>query len=121
MSVIAVDALRKHYRHEKVVGGISFEVHEGEILGFLGPNSAGKAITVEIIEGYKKPDSESVTALGLDPRKNGYALKERIGIMPQETSLDLDLSHPITGPINTGQKQFGYVVIWPVPPVPQQL
>ena len=91
MRVITVDNLRKHYRTVKAVDGISFEVHEGEIFGFLGPNGAGKTTTIEIIEGYRKPDSGSVTALGLDPRKDSYKLKERIGIMLQETSLYLDL------------------------------
>ena len=91
MSIITVDNLRKHYGDVKAVDGISFEVQEGEIFGFLGPNGAGKTTTIEMIEGYKTPDSGSVTALGLDPRKDGYELKERIGIMLQETSLYPDL------------------------------
>jgi ABC-2 type transport system ATP-binding protein len=91
MSVIAVNNLRKHYNGVKAVDGISFEVHEGEIFGFLGPNGAGKTTTIEVIEGYRKHDGGSVTVLGLDPRKDGYKLKERIGIMLQETSLYLDL------------------------------
>jgi ABC-2 type transport system ATP-binding protein len=66
-------------------------VQEGEIFGSLGPNGAGKTTTIEIIEGYKTPDRGRVTALGLDPREDGYALKERIGIMLQETSLYPDL------------------------------
>jgi len=91
MNVITVENLHKHYGGVKAVDGISFEVQEGEIFGFLGPNGAGKTTTIEIIEGYKRPDSGSVTALGLDPRKEGYELKERIGIMLQETALYLDL------------------------------
>lgn len=99
MGVITVDNLHKHYgdpsvgpwRGVRAVDGISFEVQEGEIFGFLGPNGAGKTTTVEIIEGYRKPDSGSVTVLGLDPRKDGYELKERIGIMLQETALYPDL------------------------------
>jgi len=107
MSVITVDNLRKYYgdpsaepvlslskgsgRGVKAVDGVSFEVQQGEIFGFLGPNGAGKTTTIEIIEGYKTPDSGSVTALGLDPRKDGYELKERIGIMLQETALYPDL------------------------------
>ena len=91
MSVITVDDLHKHYGAVKAVDGISFEVHGGEIFGFLGPNGAGKTTTIEIIEGYRKPDSGTVTVLSLDPRKDGHKLKERIGIMLQETSLYLDL------------------------------
>ncbi len=91
MSVITVDNLYKHYGDVKAVDGISFDVEKGEIFGFLGPNGAGKTTTIEIIEGYKAPNSGSVTALGLDPRRDRYALKERIGIMLQETSLYPDL------------------------------
>jgi ABC-2 type transport system ATP-binding protein len=78
-------------RGVKAVDGVSFEVHQGEIFGFLGPNGAGKTTTIEIIEGYRKQDAGSVTVLGLDPRRDGYKLKERIGIMLQETSLYPDL------------------------------
>jgi ABC-2 type transport system ATP-binding protein len=91
MSVITVNDLRKHYGDVKAVDGISFEVQEGEIFGFLGPNGAGKTTTIECIEGYKTPDAGSLTVLGLDPQRNGYALKERIGIMLQETAVYPDL------------------------------
>jgi ABC-2 type transport system ATP-binding protein len=90
-SVLTVDDLRKHYGDVKAVDGISFEIQEGEIFGFLGPNGAGKTTTIECIEGYKTVDSGSLTVLGLDPRRDGYELKERIGIMLQETSLYPDL------------------------------
>ena len=62
--MITVDNLRKYYGNVKAVDGTSFEVQEGEIFGFLGPNGAGKTTTIEMIEGYKTPDSGSVTALG---------------------------------------------------------
>jgi ABC-2 type transport system ATP-binding protein len=91
MSVIAVENLHKYYDDVKAVDGISFEVQEGEIFGFLGPNGAGKTTTIEIIEGYKTADSGRATVLGLDPRRNRYELRERIGLVLQETSLYLDL------------------------------
>ena len=91
MSVITVEDLHKHYGAVKAVDGVSFEVQEGEIFGFLGPNGAGKTTTIETIEGYRVPDSGRVTVLGLDPRKDGYEMKERIGIMLQETALYPDL------------------------------
>jgi ABC-2 type transport system ATP-binding protein len=87
MSVITVENLCKHYGDVKAVDGISFQVEEGEIFGFLGPNGAGKTTTIEIIEGFKAPDRGSVTVLGLGHRRHGYELRERIGIMLQETSL----------------------------------
>jgi ABC-2 type transport system ATP-binding protein len=91
MSVIVVENLHKHYDDVKAVDGISFEVQEGEIFGFLGPNGAGKTTTIEIIEGYKTADSGRATLLGLNPRSDRYALRERIGIMLQETALYQDL------------------------------
>jgi ABC-2 type transport system ATP-binding protein len=91
MSVIAVENLRKYYGDVKAVDGIRFEVQQGEIFGFLGPNGAGKTTTIEIIEGYKTADSGRAMVLGLDPRRNGYELRERIGLMLQETSLYPDL------------------------------
>ena len=87
MSMIQVEDLKKHYDDIKAVDGISFEVLPGEIFGFLGPNGAGKTTTVEIIEGYRKADGGKVTVMGLDPGRNGYEIKERIGIMLQETAL----------------------------------
>jgi ABC-2 type transport system ATP-binding protein len=91
MSVIKVENLFRHYGDVKAVDGISFEVQEGEIFGFLGPNGAGKTTTIEIIEGYKVADRGCATVLGLDPRRDRYELRERIGLMLQETSLYPDL------------------------------
>ena len=91
MCVVRVENLCKHYADVRAVDGISFEVHEGEIFGFLGPNGAGKTTTIEIIEGYKVADGGRATVLGLDPRRDRYALRERIGIMLQETALYPDL------------------------------
>jgi ABC-2 type transport system ATP-binding protein len=91
MSVIKVENLRKHYDDVKAVDSISFEVQKGEIFGFLGPNGAGKTTTIEIIEGYKTADSGRATVLNLDPGRDRCELRERIGLMLQETSLYPDL------------------------------
>ena len=91
MSVIEVENLFKHYGDVRAVDGIGFEVQEGEIFGFLGPNGAGKTTTIEIIEGYKMADSGRATVLGLDPRRDRYELRERIGLTLQETALYPDL------------------------------
>jgi ABC-2 type transport system ATP-binding protein len=91
MSIISVENLYKHYDDVKAVDGLSFEVQTGEIFGFLGPNGAGKTTTIEIIEGYKIADSGSATVLGLDPRRDHHKLRERIGLMLQETALYPDL------------------------------
>jgi ABC-2 type transport system ATP-binding protein len=85
--VIQVRDLVKRYSSILAVDGISFEVHEGEIFGMVGPNGAGKTTTIECIEGLRRPDGGSVTVLGMDPGKDGYALREQIGIQLQESAL----------------------------------
>jgi ABC-2 type transport system ATP-binding protein len=90
-SAIKVSDLRKSYGDIRAVDGVSFEVEEGEIFGLLGPNGAGKTTTIEIMEGFRKPDCGSVSVLGFDPIKDGYELKEQIGIMLQSTVLYPDL------------------------------
>jgi len=87
MSIIQVEGLRKHYGDVEAVAGISFEVQQGEIFGFLGPNGAGKTSTIEMIEGYRKVDEGQVLVMGMDPVGRSREIKERIGIMLQETAL----------------------------------
>jgi len=84
---IAVDNLRKVYGDVVAVDSISFEVPEGEIFGMVGPNGAGKTTTIECIEGLRKPDGGRVAALGLDPQRDGYELRRRIGVQLQEAAL----------------------------------
>jgi ABC-2 type transport system ATP-binding protein len=91
MAAIEVKELVKAYGEVKAVDGISFTVEEGEVFGFLGPNGAGKTTTIEILEGYRTPDSGQVSVLGLDPFGRRDELKERVGIMLQSTSLYPDL------------------------------
>src|SRR3970282_2087697 len=63
--VLAIEAITKRYGSRVAVDGISFEVRRGETFGILGPNGAGKTTTLEMIEGLRKPDSGSITLLGL--------------------------------------------------------
>ncbi len=86
-SAIVVNDLHKTYGATKAVDGVSFEVHHGEIFGMLGPNGAGKSTTIEIIEGLRAADSGAVTVLGLRQPREAKAIKERIGIQLQTTSL----------------------------------
>jgi ABC-2 type transport system ATP-binding protein len=86
-SAISVDNLRKVYGPVVAVDGISFEVHEEEIFGMVGPNGAGKTTTIECIEGLRRPDEGSVQVLGLHPQRDGYELRERIGVQLQEAAL----------------------------------
>jgi ABC-2 type transport system ATP-binding protein len=85
---VAVDRVRKAYGQRPVLEDVSFGVRHGELLALLGPNGAGKTTTVEILEGYRRADGGSVRVLGLDPARDGRALRPRIGLMLQEGGID---------------------------------
>jgi ABC-2 type transport system ATP-binding protein len=84
---IEVAELEKRYGDVRAVDGLSLTVASGEVFGLLGPNGAGKTTTVEILEGYRRPDEGEVRVLGLDPIRDGRALRPRIGVMLQEGGL----------------------------------
>jgi ABC-2 type transport system ATP-binding protein len=86
-SIIEVKNLRKTYGKTVAVDDISFEVAEGEIFGLLGPNGAGKTTAVECLQGLRDPDSGQLRVLGLDPRHEARALRQRIGSQLQESAL----------------------------------
>jgi ABC-2 type transport system ATP-binding protein len=69
------------------VDGLDLTIAKGECFGLLGPNGAGKTTTVEILEGVAEPTSGTVELFGLTWRKDGQALRERIGVALQETRL----------------------------------
>ncbi len=85
--VIEVNHLVKQYPGVRAVDGISFSIKQGEIFGMLGPNGAGKTTTIECIEGLRRPDEGSIRVLGMDPRRDGYPVRERIGIQFQSAAL----------------------------------
>ena len=85
--VVSVEAIRKTYGRTVAVDEVSFEVRLGEIFGLIGPNGAGKTTTMECVEGLRAPDRGRISVLGLDPRRNAYALQNRIGVQLQEAQL----------------------------------
>jgi ABC-2 type transport system ATP-binding protein len=84
---IQVNELCKFYGSVRAVDGIAFDVHQGEIFGMVGPNGAGKTTAIECVEGLRRPDAGSVQVLGLDPQRDSYELRERIGVQLQEAAL----------------------------------
>jgi ABC-2 type transport system ATP-binding protein len=86
-AAVEVRDLVKVYDGRCVVDRLTFSVQPGEVFALLGPNGAGKTTTVEILEGYRKPDEGAVRVLGLDPARQGAALKPRIGLMLQQGGL----------------------------------
>ena len=92
MAAIVVKDLRKSYGSVAAVRGVSFTVESGEVFGLLGPNGAGKTTIIEILEGYRNRDSGNVLVLGLDPQHGGTALRQRVGLVLQETAIAPQLS-----------------------------
>ncbi len=86
-TIIQIESLRKVYGSVVAIDDISFEVAQGEIFGMVGPNGAGKTTTIECIEGLRSPTQGVIRVLGLDPRKERYALLPRIGIQLQQAAL----------------------------------
>jgi ABC-2 type transport system ATP-binding protein len=76
----------------RAVDGISFEVEEGEIFGFLGPNGAGKSTTINMLVTLHRPTSGTAKVLGLDVVKDARKVRQVIGLVPQDLTVDDDLS-----------------------------
>jgi lipooligosaccharide transport system ATP-binding protein len=73
------------------VDGVDFELYRGEVFGFLGPNGAGKSSTMRMIGCVSPVTGGELTILGMDPRVDSSKIKARLGVVPQEDSLDLEL------------------------------
>jgi ABC-2 type transport system ATP-binding protein len=89
--VIGVHNISKSFGSLKAVDALSFEIHRGEIFGLLGPNGAGKTTTLTIIEGLRPADAGRISVLGMDISTDAQAIKARIGVQLQSTSLLPDL------------------------------
>ena len=85
---LEVRGLRKSYGAHEAVRGIDLRVERGEVFALLGPNGAGKTTTVEILEGHRQRSGGEVTVLGHDPARNPRALKQRVGVVLQQTGVD---------------------------------
>ena len=85
--VVSVRQLAKRYGKVVAVADVSLDVHDGEIFGLIGPNGAGKTTTMECIQGLRRPDSGSISVLGLDPQRDVTELRQRIGVQHQEAHL----------------------------------
>ncbi len=89
---IEVRDLRKSYGVTEAVREVSFEVRRGEVFCLLGPNGAGKTTTVEILEGYRTRTGGEARVLGMDPAHSQRELRERVGIVLQDSGVQTDLT-----------------------------
>ena len=73
------------------VDGVDFEVRRGEVFGFLGPNGAGKSTTMRMIGCVSPSTGGTLRIFGLDPAADGPAIRARLGVVPQEDTLDTEM------------------------------
>lgn len=83
MAAVEVEDLTVRYGEVVAVDGITFAAQAGQITAVLGPNGAGKTSTVEVLEGFRRPDSGHTRVTGLDPVADHAALTHRVGVMLQ--------------------------------------
>jgi lipooligosaccharide transport system ATP-binding protein len=91
-AAVSAHGLVKSYGDRVAVAGIDFEVEPGICFGFLGPNGAGKTTTMKTIYGLATVDGGELQVLGMDANRDRRQIKSRIGVVPQETNLDGDLT-----------------------------
>jgi lipooligosaccharide transport system ATP-binding protein len=84
--------LTKRFGSFTAVDGIDFSVQPGEAFGFLGPNGAGKTSTMRMIGCISPITDGELSVLGLDPRTQGADIRARLGVVPQQDNLDLELT-----------------------------
>jgi lipooligosaccharide transport system ATP-binding protein len=90
--MIVARGLRKSFGGFEAVKGIDVEVRRGESFGFLGPNGAGKSSTMRMIAAVSPPSGGELRVLGLDPAEDGSRIRSRLGVCPQEDTLDTELT-----------------------------
>lgn len=88
---ISVSNLIKIYNDQRALDNISFEIKTGEVVGFLGPNGAGKSTTMKILTCFIPPTSGTAKVSGIDVSQDPYAVKQKVGYLPEHNPLYLDM------------------------------
>jgi len=91
-ALVEARGLTKRFDDRVAVDGIDFAVEPGEAFGFLGPNGAGKSSTMRMVGCVSPPTAGELSVFGLDARREGPAIRARLGVVPQEDNLDTELS-----------------------------
>lgn len=92
MEILTADKLIKRFGKKTAVNDISFSINTGDFIGLLGPNGAGKTTTIKILTGLVKGDSGAIFYNGIDFNKEPIECKRMIGIVPQHSNVDRDLT-----------------------------
>ena len=90
--LIHARGLTKKFGDFVAVDGVDFDVAPAEAFGFLGPNGAGKTSTMRMIGGVSPVTEGTLRVLGLDPRTHGPEIRARLGVVPQQDTLDTELT-----------------------------
>src|SRR5215210_3238456 len=91
-SLIHARGLTKRFGDFTAVDAIEFDVAPGEAFGFLGPNGAGKTSTMRMIGCTSPVTAGELTVLAMDPRRDGARIRARLGVVPQQDTLDNELT-----------------------------
>ena len=91
-SLIHARGLTKRFGDLTAVDGIDFDVAPGESFGFLGPNGAGKTSAMRMIGCVSPMSAGTLTVLGMDPIADGPRIRARLGVVPQQDTLDTELT-----------------------------
>jgi lipooligosaccharide transport system ATP-binding protein len=91
-ALVHARGLTKRFGNFTAVDGIDFDLIRGEAFGFLGPNGAGKSSTMRMIGCVSPPTAGTLRILGLDPLERGPEIRARLGVVPQEDTLDIELT-----------------------------
>lgn len=89
--VVEAVGVTKHYGRVAAVDGIDVRIERQECFGFLGPNGAGKTTTMRMLSCLARADGGTLQVLGMNPLTDARAIKRRLGVVAQETNLDLEL------------------------------
>jgi lipooligosaccharide transport system ATP-binding protein len=92
LPLIHARGLTKRFGTFTAVDGIDFDVAAGEAFGFLGPNGAGKTTAMRMIGCVSPPSAGVLRVLGLDPIADGPRIRGRLGVVPQQDTLDTELT-----------------------------
>jgi lipooligosaccharide transport system ATP-binding protein len=90
--LIYARSLVKRFGDFTAVNGIDLDVRAGESFGFLGPNGAGKSSTMRMVGCVSKPTEGTLRILGLNPAQDGVTIRAKLGVCPQQDTLDTELT-----------------------------
>ena len=91
-SAVSLQNVHKTYDKVPVVNDLSFTIESGEMFGLLGPNGAGKSTTIRMLTTLTRPSSGQIEVAGYDIVRNRQQVKENIGVVLQQISVDADLT-----------------------------